>query len=415
MSLVNAIGFMLRGGSAAAKFLFVLYLAGKTSSELLGQVAILIAVAAIFTQIAGLEVNQVVGRQLHALSGDERIQLFRRHALAAITAYFVLTPVALAFYSDLLIPNWTGVVCILVLEHLITEVYRYNILMLRPTYASALFFIKNAGWILVFVLLAETGIAAPSFALVVQCWAGILVLTGTPLILSRHVWPTLRTFVRPSAWLPQTASLVWQARLFVVSSIALAGVGSIDKLLIGERFSTAELGVYFFFSTCTSVISLLVSFSIGATAGPRCIKIFATEGRVAYLPQYRRLQKLYWLTTFDAVLAITLPAGSLLAFFDKLVYLQHLEILYLLTPAAALVVLCEPYKMTAYLERRDLELVLGNVFHLISVVACVTLFSQQDDFVWVAVGMLLSSMLTYAFFALNVGGWVVSRWRLTPA
>lgn len=415
MALVNTMGFMLRGGSAAAKFLFVLYLAGKTSSALLGQVAILISVAAIFTQIAGLEINQVVGRQFHTLSGDERVQLLRRHALAALSAYLVLTPVALALYSDLLIPNWAGVVCILVFEHLITEVYRYNILMLRPTYASALFFIKNAGWVLLFVLLVEAGIAAPSFGLVVQCWAGMLVLTAIPLIVSRHVWPTLRTVAQLSAWAPQTASLVWQARPFVISSIALAGIGSIDKLLIGERFSTAELGVYFFFSTCTSAISLLVSFSIGATAGPRCIKIFATEGRAAYRPHFRRLQQLYWLTTFAAVLAITLPAVPLLELFGKAIYQQHLEILYLLTPAAALVVLCEPYKMTAYLERRDLVLVLGNVFHLISVVTCVTLFSRHNDVVWVAAGVLLSSVLSYAFFALNVGWRIVSRWRPTPA
>lgn len=57
MKIVGALGFLLRGGSAGAKFLFVLYLAGKASSELLGQVAILMTVATDFAQLAGLEIN----------------------------------------------------------------------------------------------------------------------------------------------------------------------------------------------------------------------------------------------------------------------------------------------------------------------------------------------------------------------
>lgn len=400
--LVNAIGFLLRGGSAAAKFLFVLYLASKTSSELLGQVAILISVSSIFTQIAGLEINQVVGRQLHSLSLKNKEKLFHYHALAAFSLYMVLVPMLMMLYSDQLSTNWLAVVCILVFEHLITEVYRYSILMLRHTYASALLFIKNAGWTSLFVLLTESGMADASFGLIVQCWGGTLLLTGIPLIVSRHFLPTIRVFVKPLEWIPQVVSLVCQARTFIVSSIALAFIGSFDKLLIDQLYTPAELGVYFFFSTCTSAISLLVSFSVGSISGPRCIKIFATEDRSSYLRHYRRLVQLYWLTTIGAVLLITVPAGPLLVFFGKTAFLQHIEILYLLTLAAALIVLCEPYKMTAYLEGRDLELVVGNVFHLISQVICMTLFSLLNNFTWVAVGALLSAVLVHVYFATGV-------------
>jgi O-antigen/teichoic acid export membrane protein len=411
MKVAGALGFLLRGGSAGAKFLFVLYLAGKASSTLLGQVAVLMTIATVFAQVAGLEINQVIGRQLHALSADDRLRVLRRQAQAAIVAYLVLAPAAVLAYADLLSDFWVSACGILVLEHFIIEVYRFNILMLRPAYASSLLFIKNAGWVLVFVALVETGAAAPSLSLVLHCWFGVLAVTATPLLLTRHAWPTLKEFFAPSTWPAQSGALVWQARTFIVSAVAVAGIGAVDKLLIAGKFPAADLGVYFFFATCASIISLIASFSIGATVGPQCIKVHATQGRDAYLPHLRRLKRLYWLTAVATMVAIMLPADFLLTHFGKADFHRHIEILYLLTPSAALVVLCEPYKINAYLERQDLVLVAGNLFHLLSVALCVALFAVKRDIVWVSAGVLLSSLLVYMYFALDLGVRLAGRRR----
>jgi len=402
---------VLRGGSAAAKFLFVLYLARKADSSLLGQLAVMMAIATIFTQVAGLEINQVLARQVHGLTPDERACLLRRHAFASISAYLLLTPVILFAYSDLLAGHWISVVAILTLEHFVTEVFRLNIVLLRPVYASALLFAKNAGWVLSFVLLVEAGWAAPSLHLAVQCWAGVLALTAVPLLFTRQALPTLHEYVRPMSWMRPTGTLVWQARSFIVSAVAVAGIGAMDKLLISEKYSSSELGVYFFFATCASVMTLIVTFSVGSTAGPRCIKIYTTEGRGAYLPQYRRLKRLYFLIAAVTTLALTLPADWLLGLLGKPDYQQHIAILYLLVPSAALVVLCEPYKINAYLERRDLGLVLGNLFHLAALVACIWLCMLNGDIVHVSAGVLASSLLAFLFFSLDLGDRLIALVR----
>lgn len=412
MNVVGALGFLLRGGSAGAKFLFVLYLASKASSALLGQVAVLMTIATVFAQLAGLEISQVIGRQLHALSVEERRRLLRRQAQAALIAYLVLAPAAVLLYTELLAAYWFSACGILILEHFLIEVYRFNILMLRPAYASSLLFIKNVAWVLLFVALVESGVAAPSLSLVLHCWFGVLAVTAAPLLLTRHAaWPTLKELLAASNWPAQSAALVWQARTFIVSAVAVAGIGAIDKLLIASKFPAADLGVYFFFATCASIISLIASFSIGATIGPQCIKVHAKQGREAYLPHLRRLKHLYWLTAVATMAAIMLPADFLLAHFGKSDYIRHIEILYLLTPSTALVVLCEPYKLNAYLERQDLVLVAGNIFHLLSVTLCVALFAVKRDIIWVSAGVLLSSLLVYLYFALGIGNRVFYHLR----
>jgi O-antigen/teichoic acid export membrane protein len=411
MKVVGALGFLLRGGSAGAKFLFVLYLAGKASSTLLGQVAVLMTIATVFAQVAGLEINQVIGRQLHALSADDRMRVLRRQAQAAIVTYLVLAPAAVLAYADLLLEHWVSACAILILEHFIIEMYRFHILMLRPVYASTLLFLKNAGWILLFAAIVETGLAKPSLSLVLHCWAAVLVMTATPLLLTRHAWPTVKEFVASSTWPAQSGTLIWQARTFIVSAIAIAGIGAIDKLLIAGLFSVAELGVYFFFATCASIISLVTSFSVGATVGPQCIKIHATQGRSDYLPHHRRLTRLYWITTVLTAVAIIAPADYLLGQFGKADYHSHIEILYLLTASAALVVLCEPQKINAYLERQDLILLVGNLLHLLCITLSVALFAMKRDIVWVSAGVLLSSLLVYIYFALGLGYRLLGRRR----
>lgn len=408
---MNALGFLMRSGSAGAKFLFVLYLAGTSSSALLGQVAVLMTIAAVFVQVAGLEIHQVISRQLHALSDVERSRLLRRQAQVAITAYLVMIPGVLLVYADLLGDYWISAFGIFVLEHFIIEVFRFNILMLRPVYASSLLFIKNAGWVLVFVVLVEVGVAIPSLELVLHCWFGVLALTSVPLLLNRHAWPMLKEYLVPVTWLAQSGSLIWQARTFIVSIVAVAGIGAIDKLLIADKFPVTDLGVYFFFATCVSIISLVVSFSVGAIVGPQCIKIHSTQGREAYLPHYHRLKRLYLLVTLVTMLAILLPADFLLTLFGKEDYRRHIETLYLLAPSAALVVLCEPYKINAYLERQDLVLVSGNLFHFICITFCVSLFAIKRDILWISAGVLLSSLLVYSYFALDIGSRIVSYGR----
>ncbi|WP_433692498.1 lipopolysaccharide biosynthesis protein [Herbaspirillum seropedicae] len=411
MKLISLLGFFLRGGSAGAKFLFVLYLAGKTSSSLLGQVAVLMTIAAAFTQVAGLEINQVIGRQLHALTERERLRLLRRQAQAAMLVYLVLAPTLVFAYADMFADHWLSFSGILLLEHFLIEVYRFNILVLRPVYASSLLFIKNVGWVLLFMVLVELNVATPSLSLVLYCWFGVLALTALPLLITPHAWPTLNELLAPSNWLPQSGALVWQARTFILSAVAAAGISSVDKLLIAGKFPSSDLGIYFFFFTCASLISLVASFSIGATIGPQCIKIYTTEGRKAYLPHLRHLKKLYWTASIATMAVIILPADFLLTFFGKTDYHRHTEILYLLAPSAALVVLCEPYKMDAYLERQDWVLLGGNFFHLVSVTVCIALFSLKADIDWIAAGVLLSSLLTYAYFALNLGNRVFCRLR----
>lgn len=398
MVALNIAAFGLRGGSAAAKFLLVLYVASLGSNELLGQIAILTTITALFTQVAGFEINQVVGRQLHSLQVDELALTLRGQAAACLVAYLLLVPTAILAYAELFRPYWFFVGLIFILEHFITEVYRLNILLLRPVFASCILFIKNAGWVILFISLTTAKIATPTFQLLLYCWSSILLLTAAPLIVSvwRRHWRLDGSQVL--AAFHRAPLLVKGAFPFMASAILTASAGAIDKLIIGKVFLISELGEFFFFSTLASILSLVVTFSVGSTVGPACIKIHSTQGEKAFLARLGHLKRLYWATILATASLIVVAAGPLLGLLKNQINFTNFNILILLVTSAAFNSLCDPYKLEEYLAKRDSSLVIGNAFQFICLVLAVTIGANMAQIGAVAFGVMLSSLLTFLFF-----------------
>lgn len=401
MASLKLTAFGLRGASAAAKFLLVTYVASAAGATLLGQVAIMTTLTALFTQVAGLEINQVVGRRLHGLQIQELTRTLRGQTAACLCAYAVLLPIAFFAYPDLLLPHWLCVGPILILEHFITEVYRLNILLLRPVFASCLLFVKNAGWVILFIGLTATGTAQASFALLLYCWSGVLLFTSLPLLVKAWHHHAAHEGAGTIAAFRNAPALVREALPFVASAMLTAGTGAFDKLMISKVFEESSLGVYFFFSTCASILTLVVAFSVGSIAGPECIKIYATHDRAFFQARLRRLKRQYWTTVLATSAAILTFAWPLLGMFKKDMLAQHFSILVCLVIGAAFASLCDPYKLNEYLSKRDSSLVIGNSFQLICLVLAVGIGSLTTRLTVVAFGVMLSSFMTFLFFSLD--------------
>lgn len=401
MQLIKVAAFGLRGMSAAAKFLLVMYIASAGSAELLGQVAIITAITTLFSQVAGLEINQVIGRRLHALNSAGLVQILRSQAIICFGAYVLLVPVALFSYTDIFAPYWASIILILILEHLITEAYRLNILLLRPVFASCLLFIKNVGWVILFVGISEINREKMTFELMLNCWAVVLILTGLPLAL--FAWnrnrsenkSTLKTSIK------KIPALMSESIPFIACSIFTAFAGTIDKIIIGKYFSISELGIFFFFSTFASILSLVVTFSVGSTTGPECIKVHTTQGLQEFLVCLSKLKKQYLITISITAFLVIITSIPTLIIMEKISYFPYFWILISMVISAGFLALCDPFKLEEYLSKRDSSLVIGNAFHLISLVIGITISSLTSNINFVAIGIMLSSILTFIFFAMR--------------
>ena len=413
MGRSNAIAFGLRLSSAVAKFLLVTYLGFRDHETLLGELALFVAITTIFTQVAGLELNQVIGRRLQSLSRHERNRLLNFHALASGIVYLLAVPTIYFFYWELLELYWVIGIPILILEHYVTEIYRLNILDLKPVRASVVLFLKNVGWVALFIALIEIGGWNPAMELILVCWLFFLVcaviasvfLNGMPQpdACSFHFRKSIRG----------VAELVWSAKTFVVSATAIAGIGAIDKLIIAHYFSLDELGVFYLFQTIATIPAIIVSFSIGATIWPKCIK-YAALGQEAECKRiWNELNRLFVVVTIvlSTALALVVMFSLNISIVDR--YQQDYLVFILLLGASAFFVMCDPYKLKLYIQRKDRILLIANVAQFSIVALFVLIGAQQKEMEFLTGSICAANfvaLISFRYFTSRVSN---SSMRLT--
>jgi len=394
--LLHFISFGLRGGAALAKLFFVIYLGHLNYDSLVGQFAIFATITIVFTQLAGLEINQTIGRKLHALGDYEKKSLFQHQVIASLFSYAMLSTIIVAIYYNLLGSYWVAGLMVLYLEHYTTELYRLYILNLRPLKATLLLFIKNFGWIALFVLLHYLEVVSAKIEHVLILWLGFLLLASFIGTSNIKILSDAKNLIFSKGCLGNTWRLVWSSRFFILSAVAIAFIGAIDKLLIGRFFSAEQLGGYYFYQTIASIPALIVSFSIGATLWPKCIKLAATGNEADYLILWKRLNSLYWIIIISASLAIAISIPFALKALDRSP--DELSVFYLLLASSAAFALCEPHKLHLYTGGEYQALLIGNVLQLITVVVFVMTGLLLGGIDAVAAGLLSANILSFYLY-----------------
>jgi O-antigen/teichoic acid export membrane protein len=404
MKLAGALAFLLRGGSAGAKFLFVIYLAKVADTQLVGQVALITTLVTLFTQVAGLEIHQVLGRKVHAMSQEERRTHWLLQGFICMVAYLVLIPVAAVAYPELVFQHLPLIGLIFVLEHFITEIFRLHIILLQPLLATRLLAMKNIGWIIIFIVIIEGGFAEPSLFLMLLCWVGVLVVIATPLIWRAVSGVHLRDYFVVSEWRNDADLMLRSARPFIVSATAVAGTGAVDKLIMGSFFPLSDLGVYYFFQTCASVPSLIATFGLGTLLWPRCVQAATLKEESRYRREWHHLLRMFWAVTVGASVIVAFAVPFLLELLSKPEYEVRMSVLYWLLGANALITLCDPHKLHLYVVHRDRALVAGNLFQFLIMAGLIAIACLHGDLTTVAALSACAALLAWLSFQFVLKG-----------
>lgn len=404
MTAAGVLAFLLRGGSAGAKFLLVIYLAKVADTTLVGQAALITTLVTLFTQVAGLEIHQVLGRKVHAMSREARRTYWLLQGYICMAAYVVLIPLTAVAYPDLVFEHLPLIGLIFVLEHFITEIFRLNIILLQPVRATRLLAMKNIGWILVFIVVIESGLAEPSLSLMLSCWAGVLVAIATPLIRRAVSCSHARDCFVVFEWRSGVGLLLRGARPFIFSATAVAGTGAVDKLIMGSYFPLADLGVYYFFQTCASVPSLIATFSIGTLLWPRCVQAATLKEEGRYRREWHHLLRMFWFVTAAASVIVAFAVPILIELLSKPEFEARMPVLYWLLVANALTTLCDPYKLHLYVSHRDHALVAGNVFQFLTMTFLMMIACLRGDLATVAAYSAASALLAWLIFQFVLKG-----------
>lgn len=363
------LSFSLRSLSAASKFFLVSYLGVTLTPDSLGQFALFATIVVLFTQVAGLEINQTLGRRIHGITRQARVEYFSQHVVLASLSYVLLSLILVYSYYGSFDGLWHLALPILYLEHITTELYRYRIQLLMPIRASLCIFLKNA-WILISVPLHEIALF-PEFTIsnIFVCWLVSLILSlvvGMPIVRRAEVAYFIRKKI---LLLGRSIALLRQSSLLILSAFFVTVTSVFDKLYIERILDLPSLGEYFLYQTISSMPAILVSFTLMVTAWPQCVRLSALGQIRLYMEARSALGK-----SMIRILLVTSSVVFIVALFASK-YFENLSINLLLLSAllasSAFFSLCDVQKLDLYTSHDDLALVFGNFLHAVIVLIAI--------------------------------------------
>lgn len=158
------------------------------------------------------------------------------------------------------------------------------------------------------------------------------------------------------------------------------------------------MGRYFLYQTIANIPAIIISFSIGATLWPKCIKLAATGDQEGFSILWEKLNSLYLLIIFSLSVLIAVFVPITFKVLER--FPDDFALLYTLIASSAAFVLCDPYKLSLYTDRKDRALLVGNMIQLLLVTSFVGGGLLLNNIESIAMGLFAAnslSLLSYRF------------------
>lgn len=359
----------LRGLSLAAKFALTLFIAKFIGFETLGVYGLVAGAAVIFPVVASLGLSRVLSRNAVSQQLGEVTLMLRRYWGIQTAIYGVISFVALwiGIYFDQL--GFTSIVIAIVfLEHVNGDLFVLLNHLLQPRLANVLMFVRTAGWISIYMLLAFLFPALRNLDTLLAFWVGGGLLAIAGFALAARKWPWLDAISGPGhkEWFLNHFKA---SRILYVNEIANTVAQYTDRYLVGLFMGLKFTGVYVLFWSIGNALSNLVDTGIIQIAGPKLIDAHTRQDQ-----SYWRVFRLLLVET--SVISIVLAIGTAvlvelaIPYLDRPLLSDWLPVLWLILAGFVLRMAYEVQGTVFYSRSKDAFTLFSGLFVIaLSIVA----------------------------------------------
>lgn len=253
----------VRSLALAARFLFVLFLGKFYDAGTVGVFGLLNTSVILAYMIMGFDFYSYANRELVKAPEEEKAYVLTNQAIFLIFTFVLSLPVViyLVFYLEVLDDAYLlPFVLLLFNEYLGQEFYRIFTTLQKPLTANAVFFIRNASWVILYFFAWFMGYTSPeATGLEVLVWYWVAAsIAGNLLSLfmqTKYVdWQTGRIRLDLS-WIKKGFKVsLW----FFASTIAYKIIEFSNRYIIDFYQGKDEVGYYTFFSQIANLVNVIV-------------------------------------------------------------------------------------------------------------------------------------------------------------
>lgn len=277
---------VLRSGTIAAKFALALFITRYLGLAELGVYGIFVSIAAMAPVLLGFGVSNNLGRDA-ARKGPESI------ALPLLQYFLFLVPIygALCAVGIFVWPGHLYLMCLLapllLLENIQSDMFTIMTISGSAYEANIMYFVRFAGWALVYVPAAALAPSLRNLTDVVLFWLlGCLVACVLSVVFTRR-WrwgEAIRALPRARIRLPHASG----STPLYVGDMANTGFQYLDRYIVGLFLSPTVLGVYVLYWSITNALSNLITISVVQIEMGVLVRVAEKSGR-AFSPSLWRV------------------------------------------------------------------------------------------------------------------------------
>lgn len=270
---IRILNMVLRMATLGARFVFVFFLAKYLDPQSVGYYGLFTAAVSYFLYLVGLDFYTYTTREILKATTEQRGQMLKGQAALSAVLYAIVMPLAAwvlpqaSWPSELLLWFFP----ILVFEHLNQEISRLLVALSEQITASVILFMRQGSWALVIVVLMAIDSSMRQLQAVMACWlvAGVIAsLLGLRKIRQLRMggwklpvnWSWVKTGVKVSL-------------AFLLATLALRGVQTIDRYWLQSLTSIETVGAYVLFLGIAGTLMVFLDAGIFAFAYPELIAL----------------------------------------------------------------------------------------------------------------------------------------------
>lgn len=380
----------MRGGTLASKFLLIFFLAKYLSVSEVGLYGLLTAFVGYSLYVVGIEFYNFSSREIILAPSEMWLRLIRDQFVLYCLLYVCLMPGALLFfyYGVLPIKYFGWFVILAVLEHIAQEMNRLFVSMSEQLLASLVLFIRSGLWCLVVCVSMIILPVTRTLEFVLYAWVSgcaLACLLGF-VRLCKLSKVCLKVGIDWS-WLKRGVMI---ALPFLVGTLALRGIFTLDRYFVEALFGIEAVGAYvLFIGMATAVISFLDAGVI-VYFYPRLVALAKEERSEDFYCLVRQLAARIIL--FALMLAGLCYAFSfyVLAWIDKKEYSEFRSVLFWLLAATVLYGVSMVPHLALYAFKKDRHIVFSQSAGLLVFVMSSWVSAREYGIVAVAWSMCIA-------------------------
>lgn len=398
-----SISVFLRFSGAASKLVLLLYLAKFSTTELLGQYGLIVALVAVFSQIIGLDVHYFNSRIISSEAKGVVSRTIRSQLLLHIFCYVIFFPFLLLFsYTNLFELNLlVYIYFIIAFEHLSMEVVRFLMFVLRPNLSALILFIRSTIYVVIFIFITYTDMNNLTLENLLILWLlsnifgfifGIIFIRDFIFLKGIGIENTKEYYIE----------LIKKSFPFLIASTFFILIQNLDRFVLKGFEGDYFVGILFFFASIANALYLFVNYTVSVFHGPIAIKKFRKFGLNEYMLEKKLMIKKTIIATIVGALLALLLIQPFLEILGRNEYFSYLNIFYIFLLSQALMCASDFFQLDLYVRNMDKEIMysslLSGLLTFIIQVILVFLYGIYGAVTATLLGVIILTYFRYYFF-----------------